>query len=97
VAERVLLGEDAVRPEEDLLALRGEALEALPALHDLDVQLGLELADGGGQGRLGDVAGLGGTPEVAHARQCAQVLQLAQQHGASLVADASPGWCSVNI
>jgi hypothetical protein len=90
VPERVLLGEDAVRPEQDLLAFRGEALEPLAALDYLYVKLGFEFADGGGQGWLGDVARLRGTSEVALTRQRAQVLQLAQQHGVSLVGRA-PG------
>ena len=86
VAHRVLLGEDAVRPQQDLLALGREALEPLAALDDLDVELGLELADGGRQRRLGDVAGLGGPAEVPLTRQRAQVLQLAQQHGQEIPA-----------
>jgi hypothetical protein len=45
VAERLLFGDHALCPLQHLRALRGEALEPLPALNNLHPEFGLELAD----------------------------------------------------
>ena len=53
-----------MRPFQDAVALLGEAVKPLAALHDGDAQFLFQLADAFGQGRLGDVAGLGCAGEV---------------------------------
>lgn len=74
------LGQNPSSPEQYLLALRSEAFEALLPADDLHAELGLELADTGGQGRLGDVARLGCAPEVPLPRKRDEIVQLTQLH-----------------
>ena len=57
VSETVEVGQDAMRPEHDPLALAREPLEALPAPDERHAELGLELAQTRRERRLRDVAG----------------------------------------
>ena len=84
VPEAVVVGQDAMRPEHDALALAREALEALAAPHERHAELGLELAQAGRERRLRDVAGARGAPEVALPLERDEVLELAREHGLSL-------------
>jgi hypothetical protein len=78
-SEPVALGQDPVRPADDQLSLRGHTPEPASALHDRYVELDLQLADPGRQGRLADEAGLGRSGEVALPRKGSDVLQLSKQ------------------
>ena len=73
--------EDGAGPLDDLLAGAGEQHLAGVALDQLDAELGLELLELGRQGRLADVAGLGGPAEVAVLVDGDEVLQVPEVHG----------------
>ena len=74
------VGERALRPAEDQLALGGQRLELAPAAHERDAELALEAADARRQRRLRRVARGGGAAEVALTVQRRQVLELADEH-----------------
>src|SRR3954451_17068752 len=84
VPEAVVVGQDAVGPEHDPLALAREPLEALPAPHERHAELGLELAQARREGRLRDVAGTRGAPEMALSLERDEILELAREHGLSV-------------
>ena len=70
---------DAPCPVEHPLALRGEALEAGPAIDQQHAHGFLELLDPGGQRGLGHAAGLGRAAEMPLARQRQKEFQLIDQ------------------
>ena len=70
---------DAPCPVEHPLALRGEALEAGPAVDQQHAHGFLELLDPGGQRGLGHAAGLGRAAEMPLARQRQKEFQLIDQ------------------
>ena len=72
--------ENGVRPLEDALAVRREAVKTLAALDDRDAELLLELADAARERGLRHVAGLRGAREVLLTRQRHQILQLPDIH-----------------
>jgi hypothetical protein len=71
----------ALRAVEHQLALRREAVEPPRARDDPDAELALDLPDGGGEGRLGDAASLGGAAEMAFAGQRDQIGQVLDELG----------------
>src|SRR4029079_14449927 len=90
VPEAVVVGQDAVRPEHDALALACEPLEVLPAAHERHAELGLELAQACRERRLRDVAGTRRAPEMALTLERDEVLELPREHGLSLASPAQP-------
>jgi hypothetical protein len=80
VFEGVVIGQDAPRPQHQPFTFRSEALKALPAPYQRNLQLVFELADGFGQRRLGHVAGARGAGEVPLSSERDEVLELAKQH-----------------
>ena len=78
--EALDVGERALRPAEDQLALGRQRLELAPAAHQRHAELALEAADAGRQRRLGDVAGGRRAAEVALAVERGQVLELPDEH-----------------
>jgi hypothetical protein len=78
--ERVAIGKDTACPQHESLTFGGETLKALPAPNQRNRQLVLELADGFGQRRMGDVAGVGGAGEVPLSSERHEVLELTEQH-----------------
>ncbi len=86
VAQRVDLlphgagvADDAARPVEHALALRGEAAEARAAVDQQHADRLLELLDAGRQRRLGHAAGFGGAAEMPLARQRQEKFELVDQ------------------
>ena len=79
--QRLEVGERALRPAEDQLALGRQRLELAPAADERHAELALEAADARRQRRLRDVARDGGAAEVALAVERGQVLELADEHG----------------
>ncbi len=61
------------------IAERREAHRALGALHQSDPQQRFEIAQAGGQGRLRDEAGIGGTAEMPVFVQGDEVLELLER------------------
>ena len=78
--ERVVLGQNPLGPHDQALALGGEALKAVSAVDQGDVQLAFELGDRGRQRRLRHVALLGGPGEVSLLGDRDEVLQLTKEH-----------------
>ena len=78
--ERLHVGQDAARPPQHALALRGESVKSLAALDDQDAEGVFEVLDSGRQRRLGDVAAGGRSGEVLLAGQRDQVLEMLDQH-----------------
>ncbi len=70
------LAEDAHRLVRDPFAERGEADDAARALDQHHAEQRLELAEAGGQGRLGDEAGIGRFAEMPVLAQRDQILEL---------------------
>ena len=83
--EAVEVRERALRPDDDALALRRQALEVAPAPHQRDAELALEAPDARREGRLRDVAGRRGAAEMALAVEGRQVLELTYEHGIMIV------------
>src|ERR1700680_900283 len=81
LAHGARVADDAARPIEGALALVGEADEARTALHQHDAEGRLELLDAGGQRRLGDAAGVGGTAEMLFAGKRQKVFELVDHRG----------------
>ena len=86
VAQRVELlahgagvADDAPRPVEHPLTLRGEAAEPRSPVDQQHPHRALELLDPGGQRGLGDPAGVGGTAEMPLAGQREKKFQLVDQ------------------
>ncbi len=81
LAQRILVGENALRPDQNAFAFRREALKARSlAVDQGDSQLMLELAHRFGQRRLRDIAGRCGAGVIALAGQSDEVAEMADVH-----------------
>ncbi len=83
--EGVVLGENPPGPHHQPLPFGREALEAVAAIDQRDVQLTFQLGDRGGECGLGYEALLGRPGEVALGGDHDEILQLAEQHPHSSV------------
>jgi hypothetical protein len=81
VGQVVRVQQQLADPGQDRLAAGGEEHAAGRPLEEAHADLLLELLHLGGEGRLGDVAALGGAPEAAQLRHGLRVLELAQREG----------------
>ena len=77
---RILIGDYALGPFEDTLALGGEAEELLPAHDDRNTQFILEPADRGRESWLGDIAALGSAAEMAFLGESDEIVELLEIH-----------------
>jgi hypothetical protein len=92
LAQGVTVGQDATSPFDDALALGGQAAKSLAALGDQYIELGLQLANGGGQGGLRHTAGCSSATEMPFPRKRNQILEMAQNHGAPSVPSIDAVW-----
>ncbi len=75
LGELVVIGKHVSGPVENALALLREAVKSLvAAIDDRHAEHGLDLAQRLREGRLADVAGFGGAPEMPLARQRGEIL-----------------------
>jgi len=77
---RVLIGDNALGPFEDTLALGGEAQKLLSTHDDRNAQLILEPPDRGRESWLGDIAALGGAAEMALLGEGDEIAELFKIH-----------------
>jgi len=80
VAEAVVVGKDLAAPGEQLLAFLGESYEPMAPNHKPDIEILLQLPDGGRKGGLGDVAGHGSPREMPFTRQRYEVGEIPNSH-----------------
>ncbi len=78
--EPVEAGERVLCPWQQRPSFGRQADVAPLAIDEPDAQLTLELADRCRERGLGDVTGFGGAAEVLLARECDEVLELAEKH-----------------
>src|SRR3546814_1757483 len=80
VDQALIVGQDLARPGEELLALRREPGEAMASRHERYAEILLKFADRRRQGRLGDMAGIGGAGEMPLFGERHEIGEMADEH-----------------
>src|SRR3546814_20917007 len=73
-------GQERARPGEELLALMLDPGEALASRHERYAEILLKFADRRRQGRLGDMAGIGGAREMPLFGERHEIGEMADEH-----------------